>query len=120
MSKSGLIGLVLVLPIAIASTVQAKDTLPSGNSPSNGSSSDSSSGSDSSSSKKPPTNCRAPDAPYREYKCLESHLGTGFLERLINYYRLEWNHEKAPQDPDAPESRRKYWPDAPTTTPPYP
>jgi Putative beta-barrel porin-2, OmpL-like. bbp2 len=123
MGKSGLIGLALVLPVAIASTVQAKDSSTSGGSPSDSSSTDSSS-SDSSSSggsaKKPSVNCRAPDAPYREYKCLDSYLGTGFLERLINYYRLEWDHEKPPTDPDAPESRRKYWPDAPTTTPPYP
>jgi hypothetical protein len=125
MSKSGLIGLTLALPIAIASPVQAKDTSLSGGSPPNSSSptdssSSDSSSSDSSSSKKPPTNCRAPDAPYREYKCLEPYLGTGFLERIINYYRLEWDHEKAPKDPDAPESRRKYWTDAPTATPPYP
>jgi hypothetical protein len=81
---------------------------------------DSSSSSDDSSSKKAPANCRAPGAPYREYKCLNAYLGTGFLERLINYYRLEWGHDKAPQDPDAPEARRSYWPDAPATTPPYP
>ncbi len=125
MSKSGLMGLALVLPIAIASTLQAKDTSVSGGSPSSNSSSDSSSAdssssSDSSSSKKPSVNCRAPDAPYREYKCLDPYLGTGFLERLTNYYRLEWGHDKPPKDPDAPESRRKWWTDAPTTTPPYP
>lgn len=77
-------------------------------------------GDDSSSSKKPPVNCRAPDAPYREYKCLDAYLGDGFFERLINYYRLEWGHEKAPSDPNAPRERRAGWPDAPTTTPPYP
>jgi Putative beta-barrel porin-2, OmpL-like. bbp2 len=77
-------------------------------------------GGDSSSSKKPPVNCRAPDAPYRDYKCLDAYLGDGFFERLVNYYRLEWGHDKAPEDPKAPESRRKGWPEAPTTTPPYP
>jgi hypothetical protein len=135
MSKSGLIALALVLPIAIASPVQAKDASVSGGSPfnspssdsssssgssSSGSSSDDSSSNDSSSSKKPPVNCRAPDAPYREYKCLDPYLGTGFLERLMNYYRLEWGHEKPPKDPDAPDARRKWWTDAPATTPPYP
>jgi hypothetical protein len=61
-----------------------------------------------------------PDAPYADYKCLDAYLGTGFVERFINYYRLEWGHDKPPQDPDAPDARRKTWPEAPTTTPPYP
>jgi hypothetical protein len=106
MRKFGRFGLVIALPawIAAVSAVQA------GN--------DSSSGT--SSSKKTPVNCRAPDAPYREYKCLDAYLGTGFLERLINYYQLEWGHSKAPEDPDAPESQRNRWPDAPATRPPYP
>lgn len=64
--------------------------------------------------------CRAPDAPYREYKCLDVYLGAGLFERFINYYRLEWGHSEAPSDPDAPESRRKAWPEAPTRIPPYP
>jgi hypothetical protein len=55
-----------------------------------------------------------------DYKCLDTYLGTGFVERFINYYRLEWGRDKAPEDPDAPDARRKAWPDAPTTTPPYP
>lgn len=74
----------------------------------------------SSDKKKPPDYCRASDAPYREYKCLHTWLGAGFLERLINYYRLEWGHSEAPKDPDAPDSRRKWWEKAPTTTPPHP
>jgi hypothetical protein len=51
---------------------------------------------------KAPADCRAPDAPYREYDCLDTYLGDGFLERLINYYRLEWGHEKPPTEPNAP------------------
>jgi hypothetical protein len=85
------------------------------------SSSDDSSSDDSSSDKnKPKVHCLAPDAPYQDYKCLDAYLGTGFLERLINYYRLELGHSKAPSDPDAPDSRRKWWEKAPTATPPYP
>jgi hypothetical protein len=126
MRKSGWIGLVLALPgwIAAASITQAGNDSSSSNSSPNSSSGSSPSGNsssgDSSSSKKPPVNCRAPDAPYRDYKCLDAFLGTGFAERFLNYYRLEWGHSKAPEDPDAPESRRKGWPEAPTTTPPYP
>ena len=74
----------------------------------------------SSSGDKAPVNCRAPDAPYRDYDCLDPYLGSGFFERLINYYRLEWGHEKAPSDPNALSERRLGWPDAPTATPPYP
>ncbi len=65
-------------------------------------------------------NCRAPDAPYRKYECLDAYLGHGFLERLINYYRLGWGHDQPPADPNAPPARRADWPDAPTATPPYP
>jgi hypothetical protein len=135
--------------IAAAGAAQARDDSPPGGSPSNGlsssnsgkspsknsslkspsskkpssdksSSGDSSSSDSSSGEKKPPAYCRTPDAPYREYKCLDPYLGTGFLERLINYYRLEWGHEKPPKDPDASDARRKWWPEAPATTPPYP
>jgi hypothetical protein len=70
--------------------------------------------------KKAPVNCRAPDAPYKDYSCLDTYLGDGFFERLINYYRLEWGHEGPPADPKAPPARRAGWPDAPQTTPPYP
>src|SRR5258708_28092812 len=77
-------------------------------------------GDTSSSRNKELIDCRAPGAPYKEYSCLNAYLGDGFLERLINYYRLEWGHEKAPTDPDAPPARRAGWSDAPTTTPPYP
>ena len=78
------------------------------------------SGDTSSQRHKAPVDCRAPDAPYRDYDCLDAYLGDGFLERLINYYRLEWGHEKAPANPKAPSARRTGWPDAPATTPPYP
>jgi hypothetical protein len=98
----------------------------SGNQPSKkqsgSSSSDDSSSEDSSSDDKnqPKVYCRAPNAPYDDYKCLDAYLGAGFLERFINYYRLEWGHSKAPEDPDAPDARRKWWPEAPAKTPPYP
>jgi len=74
MRKSGWIGLALVVQSGVAAigAAQAGDT--------------------SSSNHKAPVNCRAPDAPYREYGCLDAYLGDGFFERLINYYRLEWGH----------------------------
>jgi hypothetical protein len=40
-----------------------------------------------------PYECNAPDSPYKDYNCLDTYLGDGFFERLINYYRLEWGHE---------------------------
>ncbi len=58
--------------------------------------------------------------PYTDYDCLESHLGTGFFERLKNYYLLEWGKDGAPVDPKAPASRREDWPAAPVTAPPMP
>jgi hypothetical protein len=64
--------------------------------------------------------CRAPDAPYRNYDCLDAYLGDGFLERLVNYYRLEWGHEGPPADPKAPPPHRAGWPDSPATVPPFP
>jgi hypothetical protein len=64
--------------------------------------------------------CRAPDAPYKNYDCLDTYLGDGFLERLVNYYKLEWGHSGAPADPKAPSARRAGWPEAPATTPPMP
>jgi hypothetical protein len=67
-----------------------------------------------------PMNCRVPDAPYKNYDCLDKYLGDGFFERLANYYRLEWGHEAAPSDPKAPPARREGWPGQPQTTPPMP
>lgn len=58
--------------------------------------------------------------PYKKYSCLDSYLGTDFVTRLINYYRLEWGHDAAPADPKAPPSRRDYWPATPQSTPPMP
>jgi hypothetical protein len=58
--------------------------------------------------------------PYVNYGCLDSYLGTGFVERFINYYRLEWGHDGPPVDPKALPGRRAYWPATPQTTPPYP
>ena len=69
---------------------------------------------------KPPIDCHGVDAPYKDYNCLDAYLGDGFLERFVNYYKLEWGHEGPPADPKAPTSRRKGWADAPQTVPPYP
>src|SRR5580658_6465513 len=58
--------------------------------------------------------------PYKHYDCLDAYLGDGFLQRLVNYYRLEWDHDGPPTDPKAPPSRRDGWPATPETTPPMP
>ena len=44
--------------------------------------------------------------PYKDYTCLDAYLGTDFMSRFINYYRLEWGHDVAPSDPKAPPARR--------------
>jgi Putative beta-barrel porin-2, OmpL-like. bbp2 len=101
MKKLGWVGLALVVPGGVAATdaAQAADT---------------------SSRSKAPINCKAPDAPYKNYDCLDAYLGDGFFERMVNYYKLEWGHEGPPADPKAPSARRPGWPDAPATTPPFP
>jgi len=58
--------------------------------------------------------------PYKDYSCLDKYLGTGFWERLVNYYDLEWNQAGPPTDPKAPPGRREGFPNSPTTTPPMP
>jgi hypothetical protein len=60
--------------------------------------------------------------PYKDYSCLDAYLGSDFLSRFINYYRLEWGHEAAPADPKAPPSRRpeSEVPPTPQSTPPMP
>ena len=58
--------------------------------------------------------------PYKDYNCLDPYLGTDFISRFINYYRLEWGHDAAPADPKAPPSRRAEWPTTPESTPPMP
>src|SRR6202030_1226569 len=58
--------------------------------------------------------------PYKNYNCLDAYLGTDFLSRFINYYRLEGGHEDAPATPKAPPGRRTYWPATPEAVPPYP
>ncbi len=75
---------------------------------------------DASSHQKAPIDCKAPDAPYKNYDCLDAYLGDGFFERMVNYYKLEWGHDGPPADPKAPPGRRAGWPDAPATTPPFP
>jgi hypothetical protein len=102
MRKYGLIGLALAVPSSVVGvgTAQAADAA--------------------SSRPKAPIDCKAKDAPYKSYDCLDAYLGDGFFERFINYYRLEWGHEGPPADPKAPPARRAGWPDAPATVPPYP
>jgi Putative beta-barrel porin-2, OmpL-like. bbp2 len=60
--------------------------------------------------------------PYKNYSCLDPYLGSDFMSRFINYYRLEWGHEAAPADPKAPPSRRPETevPPTPQSTPPMP
>ena len=58
--------------------------------------------------------------PYKNYSCLDAYLGTDFMSRLFEYYRLEWGHDAAPADPKAPPSRRADWPATPQSIPPYP
>ena len=71
---------------------------------------------------KVPAACRGAVDPYKNYACLDDYLGTTFLERFFNYYRLEWGHDVAPADPKAPPSRRpeSEVPATPETIPPYP
>ena len=69
---------------------------------------------------KVPVGCRTVVDPYKNYACLDAYLGTTFMERFINYYRLEWGHEAPPADPKAPPGRRAEWPGTPQSTPPYP
>jgi len=65
-------------------------------------------------------NCKAPDAPYRDYKCLDAYLGDNIFERFYNYYLLEWGHAGPPADPSAPSSHRDNVPPTPQSTPPMP
>ncbi len=58
--------------------------------------------------------------PYKDYSCLDSNLGEGVFQRLVNYYKLEWDMPVAPSDPNAPPSRRDDFPPAAQTTPPMP
>jgi Putative beta-barrel porin-2, OmpL-like. bbp2 len=102
MKKIGLVGLALVAPGGFAplSVAEAADAAASG--------------------QKAAIDCKAPDAPYKNYDCLDAYLGDGFFERLMNFYKLEWGHEGPPADPKAPPGRRAGWPDAPATVPPFP
>jgi hypothetical protein len=50
----------------------------------------------------------------------DAKLGTNFFTRLVNYYKLEWDQAGPPPTPGAPDSRRKDFPPAPVTSPPYP
>ena len=63
---------------------------------------------------------KGPCDPYKNFECLDDYLGTGFWERLVNYYKLEWNQPAGPSDPKAPPARREDFPPAAQTTPPMP
>ena len=56
--------------------------------------------------------------PYQDYSCLDEYLGTGVLERLYNYYKLEWGQGGPPTDPNAESSRIEGWPRTPASSPP--
>ena len=101
MQKLGWIGLALVVPGGMTAIEVAAAA-------------------DAASSSKAPIDCKAPDAPYKDYNCLDAYLGDGFFERMINYYKLEWGKAGPPADPNAPAQRRAGWADAPATTPPFP
>ncbi|MBV8501873.1 MAG: outer membrane beta-barrel protein [Paucibacter sp.] len=58
--------------------------------------------------------------PYKNYECLDDYLGTGFWERLSNYYELEMGQGGGPSDPKAPPARRDYFPPAAQPAPPMP
>jgi len=64
--------------------------------------------------------CKGVIDSYKNYDCLDAYLGTDFMTRFINYYKLEWGHDVPPADPKAPPGRRAYWPATPESTPPYP
>src|SRR5271165_5718314 len=61
--------------------------------------------------------CTVNPDPYKNFACLDAYLGTGVLERFINYYRLEWGESGPPTDPNAPPGRRSNWDTAPQTNP---
>jgi hypothetical protein len=69
---------------------------------------------------KAPAGCKVVVDPYKNYACLEAWLGTDFISRLVNYYRLEWGHEAPPVDPKAPPASRADWPPTPQSIPPMP
>src|ERR1700730_2169206 len=58
--------------------------------------------------------------PYKNYNCLDAYLGTDFLSRFINYYRLEGGHDAPPADPKAPPGRGNSGRTTPQSTPPMP
>src|SRR5260370_27615377 len=60
--------------------------------------------------------------PYKNYDCLDPYLGTDFISRFINYYRLELGHDAAPAHPKAPPAPPPTTavPPTPPTHPPMP
>jgi hypothetical protein len=75
---------------------------------------------DASGASAPSAPAQRPCDPYKNHDCLNDYLGTGFWERLTNYYKLEMGQASAPADPKAAPSRREDWPPAAQTTPPMP
>jgi hypothetical protein len=68
----------------------------------------------------PKVDCSKNPDPYVNYSCLDTYLGTGVGERLLNYYSLEMGHAVPPSDPNAPPGRIADWPATPETVPPMP
>jgi hypothetical protein len=68
----------------------------------------------------PAAGCTGTPDPYTNYACLDTYLGDNVFGRFVNYYKLEWGQSGPPSDPNAPASRREYWPATPETTPPMP
>lgn len=64
--------------------------------------------------------CGHKSDPYVSYNCLDTYLGTGVLERMANYYKLEWGKSGGPSDPNALPSRRPSWDPSPEASPPMP
>jgi hypothetical protein len=67
-----------------------------------------------------PVDCSKNPDPYKNYQCLDAYLGTDVVDRLMNYYKLEWGKAGPPSDPNAPAGRIADWPATPESTPPMP
>jgi hypothetical protein len=68
----------------------------------------------------PPMQADGSCDPYKNRECLDTYLGAGLWERLINYYKLEWGQPAAPGDSQALPARRADWAPAAQATPPMP
>lgn len=66
----------------------------------------------------PAPGASGPCDPYKNFSCMDDYLGSGVLERFINYYRLEWGEAAPPTDPNALSAEAEGWPQTPETIPP--